>query len=244
MPADELDLEILRALRGPDAPPPGEARERAAARLFAAIDAERGPARPRRGRGPIRLAAVLVVVGLAGAGYAVFKPADPAAGVICATDVAETPSGLQAPLERGGPTATCAALWRRGLVDPRRRRAPAQLTACDSGGGAVFVFPAGGDVCARVGMQPAADRTTGEERRFIAMRKRLVRWFMRQGDGYVSFARGEAQVRRELRRSRLVGWEIRRGRPASPGARPRPCASLYFQWGSVTLVPMERHRGP
>ena len=241
MPADQLDLDALRALRDPDAAPSGDAARDARAALLVAIDEERSPAPARRRRRRPRLGLIAVAVvaaaGVGGAGYAIFDDPDVSTGVLCASTIDQQPSGTVAPIGTGGARATCARYWRRGHVVPGRTRVP-ELTACNSGG-AVYVYAAPVSVCKRLGMPAADDRLSIEDERFIRFRKAVTPKVSRR---CISLAQGEVIVRRELRRAGLTGWKIRRGPPGPAGDPPRPCASLYFESGErrVTLVPLER----
>jgi hypothetical protein len=157
-------LELLRDLAGPDAPPPASTTDAARSALLTAIEQERAPVRQRRRR-PRRRLVLAVTLPLAaailtGAAYVVFKPAEISTGIFCAFDVARTPSALQIASDGRPFTEQCATEWRAGRVGPGRR-APAELTACDSGG-AIFVYPAGAGVCARLGMRAARDGPTAE----------------------------------------------------------------------------------
>jgi hypothetical protein len=240
-----MPLELLRDLAGPDAPPPAATTDTARHALLAEIEQERAPIRRRRRR-PRRRLVLAVTLPLAaailtGAGYVVFKPAEISTGIFCAFEVAPTPSALQISADGRPFTEQCAAEWRAGRAGPGRR-APAELTACDSGEGAIFVYPAGVRVCAQLGMRAARDGPTAEERRFVTFSQALV---PRIAHGCPSFARAEQIVRAELARAGLRGWTIRRV-SRQGGTAARQCPSLAFRSGAriVSLVPLPRVHEP
>ena len=234
-----MPLELLRDLAGPDAPPPPTTIDAARNALLAVIEQERAPVR-RRPRRRLVLAVTLPLAAaiLTGAGYVVFKPAEISTGIFCAFEVARTPSALQISSDGRPFTEQCAEEWRAGRAGPGRR-ALAELTACDSGEGAIFVYPAGARVCAQLDMRTARAKPTVDERRFVTFSKALV---PRIAHGCPSFARAEEIVRDELARAGLRGWTIRRV-PQVDGTPPRPCLSVAFDSGAriVSLVPMPRY---
>ena len=241
MRTDDRDLDALRLLAGPDLPPPPQVIDAARSELLALADSECGrPARGalrRRLRRPLALATALVALtGTAAATYLTFQPDDPAAGLLCARAVTRDPTGAVIARDGRPLTEQCAQLWREGAVGAERR-APAELTPCSSGNGAVYVFPAAAGVCRELNMEPAADQPTLIERRFVAFRDAVV---PRVADECVSIERATTIVREELQRVRLTGWRIARATREGNGSRTSTCMSLAFDNAQrvVTLVPM------
>lgn len=249
MPSDLTDLELLRDLAGPDAPVLDAVVDRARAALSTAVAAESGsaPARVRRpirsrfgrsGRRP-RAALVLALLAFAGAAtgaaYLVaFEPSQPSVGSLCASEVSRTPSGAVLMDDARSLAAQCAELWRTGVLGDTVD-VPPVLTACHSGSGAIYVFPAGPEVCARLELRPASDLPSADKRRFLRFRDAVV---PRIAARCVTFGQAERIVTEELHRAALDGWRVRR-ETASDGAAGA-CASLAFddRARTVVLVPM------
>ena len=118
------------------------------------------------------------------------------------------------------PIAVCAEAWRAGKVGPTP---PPALVACVLPSGTVGVFPADtptNEVCAGLGLAPAAPNDPAGPTTLAALRSTLTDRFRA---ACVSLDEARAIALNELTRYRLTGWTV----TISSGATPeRRCASL------------------
>jgi hypothetical protein len=97
------------------------------------------------------------------------------------------------------------------------------------------VYAAGAEVCDRLGLHPASDEPSAEDRRFVSFREAVAKRL----DGCVGIAHAADLVRRELDANGLGDWSVRADEAATP---TRTCASLDADSAArvVRVVPIDR----
>ncbi len=139
--------------------------------------------RSRRGRGPSRLAVILVTLctvgigaGLAGAaGVFSAEEMEVEAGIGCYSEATLTPKSTTIIGPRQDPIAACAELWRQGVVKPGSKGMVPPLVACTGVDQPVRVMPGkDASVCARLDLVPLpadyADASAATERLQLALK--------------------------------------------------------------------------
>lgn len=212
-------------------------------------------ARRRRTR---RLLPALVVTGLlGGAGaHALLRGVSKPQTVACYEGADLEARAEVVGVDRRGPIAACADLWRRGGLGVGGEVPPLAECVLDSGVAGVFPATSGPDVCARLTLPSVvptvAPPTTGASpqtavdvnERFLAFREAVVPQFL--DVGCMAPRTGGEIVRRALDEAGLRDWSVRGGEglPADGFSSERPCATLSFrpEAREVVLVPAPPRR--
>lgn len=152
-------------------------------------------------------------------------------------------------VDRRGPVAACADLWRQGLIGAGGDAPPLVECVLPSGIAGVFPTRAGEDTCARLSLPapsstpsttvppPPAPTAADVNARILAFRDAVLPQFL--DAPCVELAPATTIVRRELDRAGLGDWTVRAGEGFS-AARPCVTLSLRPEAREVILVPTPR----
>ena len=163
----------------------------------------------------IGIAVGLAVLGAGGATVAYFagqQPDRPEAGAACRS--APTPDSKIFAIGPGeDPLERCAELWETGVLpDPRNPREGPQdvppLVACIGEGGIVEVYPGPDDLCAALGLAPAAATLSEENQRVAELSVRIADDVNAADCAAVAVV--EARVEAILDELELADWSIER----------------------------------
>jgi hypothetical protein len=186
----------------------------------------------------------IAVVGLAAAGYGIYRAVRQPLVVACyqGPSLSTTREGVAASTTDA--LANCMGLWRPGgRFNARGTQPVPDLTACvlDDGTVGVFPQPAGTDTCSLLGLAPARPGAGGSDQQAVVDLQNAV------ADRFIASCvdRPEAIafLRSQLQHFHLEGWRVDASVPFTSG---RPCASAAYDLAARTidLVPIPRPSSP
>jgi hypothetical protein len=167
-------------------------------------------------RKPWLLGGALAVVVLATAAFAVLRTSSVSDPTAVACMVSSDPQGDVVGLAPSSdPVAACAELWTNGTLGDG---AVPPLSGCVNEAGAAAVYPAGAEICSKLGLAELEAGFSDEQSRIVALQDSLADTFF--ADCYdLDAALVEAQ--RQLDASGLPGWTVVNPEPFDTS---RPCA--------------------